>query len=203
MANLLFFHAAFGADEFEVKARWAQIEAGSELRLVSAYRAVLDAPGGYDPDVVWKLGRLLEHTGHPTEALRLSEHLVDHYRASGDREGLAGALCNQALVLSGRGDWDGAMALHREEERLCREMGQKDGLSVALGRQALILRDWGDLEGALALHREEERLCREMGNKELLARVLTNEAVILGLIRKQPAQALALADEAYRLGRGG
>ena len=37
-------------------------------------------------------------------------------------------LGNQAVILHTRGDLDGAMARHKEEERICRELGNKDGL---------------------------------------------------------------------------
>ena len=35
-------------------------------------------------------------------------------------------LGNQALILQDRGDLDGAMALQKEQERICRELGNKD-----------------------------------------------------------------------------
>ena len=82
----------------------------------------------------------------------------------GDKAGLQRTLGNQALILQNRGDLDGAMALHKEEERICRELGDKDGLQRTLGNQALILQNRGDLDGAMALHKEEERICRELGN---------------------------------------
>jgi len=71
------------------------------------------------------------------------------------------------------------MALHQEEERICRELGNKDGLQRSLGSQALILRLRGDLDGAMALHQEEGRICRELGNKNSLAISLINQALIL------------------------
>ena len=40
----------------------------------------------------------------------------------------ARSLGNQALILYARGDLDGAMALHKEQERICRELGNMDGL---------------------------------------------------------------------------
>jgi len=84
------------------------------------------------------------------------------------------------VILKARGDLDGAMRLHQEEERLCRELGNKDGLSRTLGNQALILKARGDLAGAMALHQEEERLCRELGNKNGLAIALINQAFSIG-----------------------
>ena len=109
------------------------------------------------------------------------------------------ALNNQALILYARGDLDGAMALYKEQERLCRELGNKDGLRACFGCQALILKARGDLDGAMALHKEEERLCRELGMPEGLAISLANQADVLGLGMGRPKEALPLAEEAYRL----
>jgi hypothetical protein len=39
-----------------------------------------------------------------------------------------------------RGDIEGALALHKEQERLCRELGSQEALSIALACEANILR---------------------------------------------------------------
>lgn len=70
----------------------------------------------------------------------LRERLVDHYRRIGDLVNLPGSLGNQALILKDKGDLDGAMKLHKEEEHLCRELGNKDGLAISLISQALFLK---------------------------------------------------------------
>jgi hypothetical protein len=106
---------------------------------------------------------------------------------------------SQAAVLRGRGDLDGAMALHQEEERICRELRNPGELATSLGNQALILQDRGDLGGAMALHQEEERLCREVGSPAGLARSLANQARLLGLCMGRPQDGLPLAEEAHRL----
>ena len=48
----------------------------------------------------------------------------------GNLDGLQTSLGNQALILQARGDLDGAMALHKEEERICRQFGNLDGLQT-------------------------------------------------------------------------
>jgi tetratricopeptide (TPR) repeat protein len=77
------------------------------------------------------------------------------------------------------GNLDRAMALHKENEQICRQSGDLDGLQRTLGNQALILRDRGDLDGAMALLKEQERICRRLGNLDGLQRSLANQAVIL------------------------
>jgi hypothetical protein len=148
-----FFKAAWDANEFEVKAYWAEIEANSRLRLVDAYKVVLGSPPR-DNSYVWNVGTLLRTTGHLDEALSLREHLVKHYWQVGDVANLQESLGNQALILQDRGELDEAMRLLREQERICRELGLKDGLQRSLGNQALILQDRGELDEAMRLHKE-------------------------------------------------
>lgn len=58
---------------------------------------------------------------------------------------------NQALILKARGDLDGAMALHKEEERICRQLGNVGGLAISLVNQALVLRQMGRAREGLPL----------------------------------------------------
>jgi len=200
LADLPFFSAAWNADQFEVKAYWAQVEVHSPLRMADAYRTVVDTPGQHAEGDVWRIARLLADTGHPEEALSLQQYLVEQYRQTGDLANLQASLGAQALILRARGDLDGAMALHKEQERLCRQLGNKDGLQISLGNQAIILRDSGDEDGAMALHKEQERLCRKLGNKNGLQASLGNQAVILRA-RGDLDGAMALYKEKERLCR--
>ncbi|MFC1596736.1 DUF4062 domain-containing protein [Planctomycetota bacterium] len=133
LADLPFFAAAWHANQFEVKGYWAGVESGSPLQMVDGYRAVTDSPGQHQDQVVWITANLLADMGHPTEAERLREYLVQHYRTTGDRANLAHSLTNQAAILYDRGDLDGAMALHEESERICRELGKVEGIAVSKG----------------------------------------------------------------------
>jgi nephrocystin-3 len=92
------------------------------------------------------------------------------------------------------------MALHKEEERICRELGNRNGLQISLGNQALILHDRGDLEGAMALHKEKERICRELGDLAGLGVGLSNQAELL-LEAGRPAEALPRIEESVALAR--
>jgi tetratricopeptide (TPR) repeat protein len=71
------------------------------------------------------------------------------------------------------------MALHKEEERICREAGYLSGLQTSLGNQGAILQKQGVPDEAMALHREEERIARDLGDREAIARSLGNQGVIL------------------------
>jgi hypothetical protein len=140
LADRDFFKAAWTHNQFEVKAYWARVGAASPLRMVRAYRAQITHPEGEtDKYLLWFLGFLLADTGYPVEALSVRTSLADHFRSAGDLANLQACLGSQANILYARGDLDGAMALHKEQERLCRELGNKDGLMRSLGNQASIL----------------------------------------------------------------
>jgi hypothetical protein len=82
------------------------------------------------------------------------------------------SLGNQAVILYGRGDLDGAMALLKEEERICRQLGDLAGLAASLDNQAFILYARGDLDGSMALLRGEERIYRQLRDPANLQRSL-------------------------------
>ena len=147
---------------------WAQVEGNSPFSRLNAYRPVLDAPTHHAAHA-WKIAQLLYRAGHFAEALTLQKFLVDHCRQVGDRVGTARALENEALSLRILGDLDGAMALHKESERLCRTLKHKDGLRISLSNQATILEECGDPARAMMLWKKVEQLCREIGNKHGLA----------------------------------
>jgi nephrocystin-3 len=203
LADLLaipaFFEALWKKDEFEVKAYWTQIESRSPLRMERVYESAMQDPTR-DANHAWHIGLLLADTGKPEAALRIRAGLVDHFRAAGDRASLEGALGNQANILYARGDLDGAMALYKEQERICRELGNKDGLQHTLGNQANIHYARGDLDGAMALYKEQERISRELGNKDGLSASLCNQANIL-YSRGDLDGAMALHKEVERICR--
>jgi len=91
------------------------------------------------------------------------------------------------------------MRLHKEEERICRELGNKDGLQRTLGNQANIFYTRGELDEAMRLNKEQERICRELGNKEGLAISLINQASLLSNKLGRHKEALPLAEEAHNL----
>ncbi len=180
LADLEFFEAAWQKNQFEVKRYWAKVQDACPLRLVDAYRSVLDAPDEVpDGEGLMHVSSLLKDTGHLSEALSLWELLAERYRQTDDLKNLATCLRCQGVILWRRGDLDGAMALHKEDERICRELGDLYGLQASLGNLGLILWQRGDLDGAMALSKEKERICRELGNLASLQNSLGIQAGIL------------------------
>jgi tetratricopeptide (TPR) repeat protein len=203
LADLLaepeFFETAWNANQFEVKAYWVQIEAGSALRMVQAYQRAI---GGEDTgrEFVWAIGTLLYDTGHLDEALAILQRLAEQDRSSGNLGGLQASLRAQAAILWARDQLDEAMALYKEAERICRQLGDLGGLQASLGGQAIILHHRGPLDEAMALYKEAERICRELGKLDHLQAHMGNQALILRQ-RDQDDEAMALYKEQERICR--
>ena len=179
LAELPFFGQVWDADQFGARACWAQIERDSSLRLVDAYRKVLEEPARHEPRYLWRIARLLELTGHVSEALPLRQSLVEHFRGTGELAELQASLGNLAVNLRVRGELDQALGLQVEKERICRALGDLAGLQASLGNQAVIFRAQGMFDRAMALHREEEQICRQLGDLAGRSCSLGNQAVIL------------------------
>ena len=92
------------------------------------------------------------------------------------------------------------MALHKEQERLSRELGSKDVLFGSLCNQANLLKNYGYPDDAMALYKEAEQLSRELGNKNGLQASLNNQAMIL-TTRGDLDGAMPLYKESERLCR--
>ena len=159
---------------------------------------------GDDWDRFWRLAycgfELGRRTGLLEPALRFMRVAGEWAESRGDKAGLHASLGNQALILQAWGQLDQAMALHKEQERICRELADKAGLQASLGNQALILKAWGQLDQATALLREEERICRELADKAGLQASLGNQALVLK-DWGQLDQAMALLKEQERICR--
>jgi tetratricopeptide (TPR) repeat protein len=175
-----FFMASWIANQYDVKVYWAGLEEAS-YRMVDAYRATIDNPDEADDGFVWSISDLLRATGHPVEALKMRGYLTERYRNSGAiaMNRYKTSLGNQANIFADLGEYDEAMSLLKEMERICRERGEKDDLSGSLGNQADILYHRGEYDEAMRLSKEQERICRELGDKEGLSFSLGNQANIL------------------------
>ena len=85
--------------------------------------------------------------------------------------------------------------MHKEAERICRQLGNLDCLQISLCGQAVILSARGQLDEAMALLKEGERICRQLGNPSGLALSLASQAVIQSQ-RNDFREAIALAEQA-------
>ena len=172
LADRVFFKEAWKANQFEVKAYWTRIENESSLRMVEAYKHEIEHPENKEDKVyLWWLGILLDDTGHPDEALRIRSTLADHYRETGDLDGLQASLGNQALILQDRGELDRAMELHKEKERICRQLGNVSGLAISLINQASTLKQLGQTAESIALAEESYRLATKYGYTALASQI--------------------------------
>ena len=199
LAQPRFFDALWNKDEFEVKSYWTRIEAHSSLRMEQVYDSVIQDPIR-DKTHAWLVGLLFLGTGKPEAALHVSEVLADYFRLVGDHAHLQGALGNQAVILTNRGDQAAVVALQKEQEHLCRELGDIVSLQSCLGNEAAVLSFRGDLNGAKTLLDEQERLCRALRNMDGLSKSLNGQANILRS-RGDYDGAIALHKEEERLCR--
>ncbi len=142
---------------------------------------------------------ILRDWGRQEEAMALHKEEEHLCREVGSKDGLRLSLSNQALISRDWGRREEALALLQEAERLCRELGDKNGFQSALAVQTVILRELDRPGQALALHKANEDQCRETGDREGLAGSLASQAVLLSEEMHRPAEALPLAEEAYRL----
>lgn len=78
----------------------------------------------------------------------------------------------RAPTLYARGDLDGAMALYKEQERLCRELGTPQGLALSLANQAVLFASSrGRRRDALDLAGEAYELASSHGLTALAERI--------------------------------
>jgi tetratricopeptide (TPR) repeat protein len=182
LADLLmsteFVTALWERDPFEVRAYWTWIEAHSSLRMEDVYARVIVEPQEFG-SFASHVGGLLSGAGRHEHAYLIGKALAEHYSEQGDYEKLPGALHNLGVSLYALGELSGAMAMHKEEELLCRESGNKPVLQHALGAQGTILQTRGDLDGAMALYQESERLSRELGDMAGLQGSLGRQGLVL------------------------
>jgi tetratricopeptide (TPR) repeat protein len=119
---------------------------------------------------------------------------------------LAICLGNQAAILIDWGEFDKAMELLGQQQRIAEAAGNRATVGTSLGNQGVVLALKGDLDGALLLRRREEKICRELGDLDGLARSFGDQALIL-LEQGNFDGALAMMNEtgqiASRLGNPG
>jgi tetratricopeptide (TPR) repeat protein len=117
----------------------------------------------------------------------------------GNKDGLERILGCKANILWERGDLDGALAIYKEQERICRELEKKLGLGDSLGNQALILEERGHLDSALSMLKEVEGIFRDLDHPHELSTSLANQALLLSRAPDHRGEARRLADEALAI----
>ena len=85
----------------------------------------------------------------------------------------------QAVVLRQSGDIEGALAVHKQEEQLCRQLNSSHGVALSLINQAHLLADRLKQAGtALPLAEEVYQLATRHGFKNLAGQIKTRLARI-------------------------
>jgi tetratricopeptide (TPR) repeat protein len=206
LADLLavpeYLEVAWRLDPFGVRRAWAQIERNSPIRLVDGYRAVIEAadPDDEDEERAFSVAQLLGATGHATEALAIQTRLASAFGAAGIEANAVAAMGSRANILADHGEFEEAMALLDEAERMCRKSRDDARLQAILGGQANVLRARGETERAMACYSEVEGISRRLGDHATLRAVLNNQAALL-LSRDDLDGASARLEEAERLCR--
>jgi len=188
------FLAAWESNEYDIKRYWVQIEAGSETRIVEAYRNITKDPSLIVDLVLWPILSLLGVTGHLDEASGIANNIITYLREHGEEGDLIIALSFQADILEHLGDLDGAMAACNEQEQLCYanidETKYLDfqsllGLEKYLFRadshtiKSRILMKQGNFDGAMKHLKEWELISKSRGNVEDENRSRISQAQIL------------------------
>jgi len=171
----VFFAEVRRYHEFDILRYWTQIEKMSPFKVVEAYSDVVNDPS-YDDVERNAVALLIKSLGHSTEAGAIWERMMADIPDPDTREVLCG---NLALVHQTHGEFEKAMMLLNEQERICRESGNLTHLQLSLSNQAVISHQRGDHDGAKIRLKEAEKICLEIGHVNGLAASLGNQALIL------------------------
>ena len=198
LSNLEFFVASWDADQVDLKARWAELDAGSVHRRGASYPQVMAEPARF-LDAAVRLASLLIETGRFADARPLLENLLGSFRSSRspDVQRLRGML---AIALERTGEPHRALELHAEAEAVFRELGEDAGVMASLSNQAVIQRRSGALDAALARLEDMEAIARRVNDAPCLQIALGERASILAQQGKTD-EAIALFAEEERICR--
>ena len=122
------------------------------------------------------------------------------YRAEGALYDVQANLAGWIELRRNQVDHDGALALLREQERICRELADPVAIGRALAGQAVVLSDRGRPAEALPLLEEYAAICRAEGDLRGLAEARLNGAAAR-FESGDPAGGAASAAEAEQLAR--
>jgi len=150
LSDIKFIKAEWDRDKFNLLKQWTFVEEHSTIRMLNLYRPIIDGSGDEDSDNLMFIVKLLKDAYHLDEALEILDYLVLYYKQKGDRQGLQESIGNQAWILYAKSDFDKAMGLFKEQERICREIGDTIGLQYSIRYQANILSFKNDFDAATA-----------------------------------------------------
>jgi tetratricopeptide (TPR) repeat protein len=145
--------------------------------------------------------RLLQGLERFDEAERVLARLEPRLRDPNARDlamRLVGVRADAALRRSRFVD---ALALHREQGRLAREIRNPEGEQQALAGEAGARLGAGEPEAALEALRREEEVCRTHAFRDALSWCLMRRAVILCRSLRRPAEAVTVAADALQVSR--
>ena len=163
-------------DSGAVREAWDVIEANSTHRMIETYREHWQ-----EPVVVrglFELAELLMETGNHSESAQIFDTLLLYHRQSGYIQELVQALDCRARLYWLTAEFDDALALLKEEERLCYEYGDIAGRAQAINNQALILEE-RDVKRAAILYSRSAEMNREVGEMKGLNSTVCNQARLL------------------------
>ena len=135
------------------------------------------------------------------DAETLFRQADEWYRAEEAHYDIQANLASWIELRRNQVDHDGALALLREQERICRELADPVAIGRALAGQAVVLADQGRPADALPLLEEYAAVCRAEGDLRGLAEARLNEAAAR-FETGDSAEGVAAASEAEHLARG-
>lgn len=175
LTDPVFFDQSWNIGQHNIKMYWTQVEERTPLKVVDAYRHVLDAPSRFKGYFVWKIAILLADMGYVPDSASLYEYLIEHYRRAGDFANLQACIGNLSMLTQKGGDRGGGSG---DQANFICTPDDKRALIATLNNQANNYYMNGRLELAMDLFKEVERLCREIGDKHELSVCLNNRARI-------------------------
>jgi len=113
------------------------------------------------------------------EAMKLLQELEQW---SGDRSRERHLLLKKAAIKRLTRQWEDALELLEQHQRMCIEFGDKFDYQESLGLQGLILKEQGNLEAARRLFVQQEELCRSIGSLSGVQKALARQADIMWML---------------------
>ena len=175
------------SDNLRAALRWARQEGGDTalgLRLAASLWRYW-----------WVRGRLREGRAWLEELLAL-----DAGAAAGSRAARIKALKGAGVLATQQGDYERAVALHRESLELARRAGAGADIASALNNLGNVAFRRGDYERAVALHEESLALSRDLGDRPGMGRAINNLGNV-ALFRGDHEGATALYGRSLALAR--